>query len=120
MGCGASSSVSSASSPAATGSAGPSNRGRQPPLVAKPLVKAQPFRHGSPMTQGELNNLRNDFWSSRVEGNTHMWQALRTAAEAMLGDDLLLANAVMEVSYYLFKCIVQHVITLLSLSFLFL
>lgn len=42
--------------------------------------------------------MRNDFWSSRVEGNMHMWQNIRSAADALVSNDLMLANAILEVS----------------------
>jgi len=40
---------------------------------------------------------RENFWSSRVEGNVHMWQNILSAAEALASDDLMLANAILEV-----------------------
>lgn len=43
--------------------------------------------------------LREDFWSSRVEGNVHMWQNIRSAAEALASDDVMLANAILEASH---------------------
>lgn len=44
--------------------------------------------------------MRNDFWSSRVEGNIHMWQNIRSAAEALVSNDLMLANAILEVNFF--------------------
>lgn len=46
--------------------------------------------------------LREDFWSSRVEGNVHMWQNIRSAAEALASDDVMLANAILEVRFIYF------------------
>lgn len=68
-----------------------------PPLASIPLSPVQPYRHGSPITQGELNNARNEFWSTRVEGHQQIWQTLRSVAEAILSEDLPLANAILEV-----------------------
>ncbi len=45
---------------------------------------------------------RDDFWSSRVEGNVHMWQNIRSAAEALASDDVMLANAILEVLFFFF------------------
>ena len=41
--------------------------------------------------------MRESFWSSRTEGNTHMWQNIRSIAEALASNDLMLANAILEV-----------------------
>lgn len=56
------------------------------------------YRHGSPITQGDLQNLRNDFWGSRVDGNANMWGALRSASDALLNQDFVLANAIVDAS----------------------
>lgn len=75
------------------------SRSHQPQSVASiPLVKAKSYRHGAHITQGELNNQRTEFWSTRTEGTAIMWQSIRSAAEAMLADDLPLANAILEAS----------------------
>ena len=42
--------------------------------------------------------MRNEFWNTRTEGSTMMWQNIRSVAEALIADDLMLANAIMEVS----------------------
>jgi hypothetical protein len=70
-----------------------------PSLASLPLVPAKPYRHGAHITMGELNNQRNEFWATRTEGNSQMWQSIRSAAEAMLIHDLGLANAILEVCY---------------------
>ena len=49
------------------------------------------------LIQRDLNNMRESFWSSRTEGNTHMWQNIRSIAEALASNDLMLANAILEV-----------------------
>ena len=46
--------------------------------------------------QAQVDTQRSQFWASR--GTGYNWQALRTAAEAMLVEDLLLASAVLEAS----------------------
>lgn len=100
MGCGASNSAAVTTPTASTPNRNQSrNASNRPPAMASlPLVKAKNFRHGTTITSGELNNLRSDFWGSRTEGNTNMWLAIRSAADAMLGDDLALANAIVEAS----------------------
>lgn len=42
--------------------------------------------------------MRDSFWASRTEGNPQMWQNIRSVAEALAADDLMLANAILEVS----------------------
>lgn len=63
-----------------------------------PLTAAPPFRYGSPVTLAQLNHRRQEFWATRTDGNAMMWQAIRTAAEAMLSGDIGLANAILEAS----------------------
>lgn len=105
MGCGASNAATSvatntpSNNPSNNRGTGSSRQHSVPPLQASlPLVKAKNYRHGAPITQGELNNQRSEFWSTRTEGNTIMWQSIRSAAEAMLNNDLTLANAILEAS----------------------
>jgi hypothetical protein len=49
----------------------------------------------------ELANQRNEFWSTRTDGNAIMWQAIRLAAQALLENDLTLASAILDVYYIL-------------------
>lgn len=46
----------------------------------------------------ELTNQRTEYWATRTEGNSHMWNAIQSAADAVLLDDLALANAILEAS----------------------
>mmetsp|Transcript_38511 Transcript_38511/g.39196 ORF Transcript_38511/g.39196 Transcript_38511/m.39196 type:complete len:236 (+) Transcript_38511:156-863(+) len=93
MGCGASSrnEANDNSSPTVTGAAARSAPTRR-------ITSVRQYRHGSPITQADIVNMRNDFWGSRVDGNAHMWNALRTAAEALLSQDFVLANAIVDAS----------------------
>jgi hypothetical protein len=98
MGCGASN------------NAGPvSNANTRPPqsqqsqavvLVtsSRPLIKPKNYRHGASITQSEISNQRSEFWATRTEGNAQMWQTIRSAAEAILADDIALANAILDAS----------------------
>jgi len=70
--------------------------GGQP--VGKRLTLPAPYRHGKPITQREIERLREEFWNTRVEGNSIMWQTLHSAADAILMKDLDLANAILEAS----------------------
>lgn len=74
------------------------NGGQGPPPTSRPLVKSPNYRHGSNITQAEINNQRNEFWATRTSGNTTMWQAIHGAADALLADDLPLASAILEAS----------------------
>lgn len=95
-------------------------------MVSRPLVATRNFRHGAQITQvrqnypsralqyrliamdnmpdyfsfvtqRELHNMRETFWSTRTEGSPQMWQNIRSAAEASAAGDLMLANAILEV-----------------------
>lgn len=46
-----------------------------PPLVSRPLTRPMPYRHGTSITTGELNNIRSEFWSTRVEGELEFTRA---------------------------------------------
>eukprot|EP01036_Dinobryon_divergens_P033658 gene33658-43499_t len=67
-------------------------------LGSRPVIQSKSYRHGSTITQSELNNQRTEFWATRTDGNTHMWQAIQSAADAVLSSDLRLANAILEAS----------------------
>eukprot|EP01031_Cornospumella_fuschlensis_P028080 gene28080-33909_t len=95
MGCG----TSAARSSVPSASSSPNYRGGSgviPQIVSRPLSRPRSYRHGSSITTGELNNMRSEFWSTRVEGNQIIWQSLRSACEALLADDLPLASAILE------------------------
>jgi hypothetical protein len=47
--------------------------------------------------KGDLENRRREFWTTRTGGNQLMWSTIRCACEAVLADDILLANAILEV-----------------------
>eukprot|EP01033_Poteriospumella_lacustris_P019082 gene19082-13770_t len=100
MGCGASNAntVSNIRTPAVASSPQPR---RAPtavntPMASQPVTLPLPFRHGASITQGELNNMRTEFWTTRVEGNHQMWQTIRSACEALLEEDVGLANAIID------------------------
>ncbi len=114
MGCGASNSaqaVSQSQRPAVS-SPGVSSAVATASIVHKPVSLPKSYKHGTTITQGELNNQRTEFWSTRTEGNRVMWQAIRSAAEALLNEDVALANAILEVSYS-FWLVVYDVLTAL-------
>eukprot|EP01036_Dinobryon_divergens_P045920 gene45920-61381_t len=97
MGCGASSRASGnniINDHPVSGNSG--NVGRSAP--SQRILAIAEYRHGTPVTQADLVNMRNTFWATRVDGNSHMWNALRTAAEALLSEDFPLANAIIEAS----------------------
>ena len=48
--------------------------------------------------QEQLLSSREEFWNTRVEGNKLMWQALRSCCEAILNNDIELANAILQAS----------------------
>jgi hypothetical protein len=62
------------------------------------LTPCPPYKHGTPITEGQLKHQREEFWSTRIGGNAIMWQAIQTACEAMIVGDFLLANAIVEAS----------------------
>ncbi len=70
--------------------------------LSRRIVSLAQYSHGSPITHNDLNNLRNDFWGSRVGGNSIMWSALRTTSEALLNHDFVLANAILDVRNVMF------------------
>lgn len=51
------------------------------------------FQHN----QDQLNQQRQEFWATRIDGHSIIWQALHSAADAMLANDIALANAILEV-----------------------
>lgn len=87
MGCGASNNATSTTGPARNGN-----------VLSRPVQKSKSYRHGSEITQRELDQQRSDFWATRSGGNSHMWQAIRSAVEALLSNDLPLATAILEAS----------------------
>mmetsp|Transcript_7906 Transcript_7906/g.7065 ORF Transcript_7906/g.7065 Transcript_7906/m.7065 type:complete len:250 (-) Transcript_7906:125-874(-) len=62
------------------------------------LELPSPYKYGRMIQKDELDRLREEYWSTRVEGNGIMWQALRSASEALIIGDLSLANAIIEAS----------------------
>lgn len=63
-----------------------------------PTTANAPGNGGPVMSMAELEAQRVEFWDSRVTGNTHMWNALRSAAEALNSNDASLATAIMTAS----------------------
>lgn len=68
------------------------------PAGSRPLALPRPYSHGSKLTSAQLKTQRNEFWSTRVEGNNQMWQSLRSASEALINRDLTLANGILNAS----------------------
>eukprot|EP01039_Chlorochromonas_danica_P000428 gene428-462_t len=102
MGCGTSSPtntfIPNAPSTSQAANSAVNQSAAQTHTASKPLTQPKRYHHGSHVTQGDLNNMRSEFWTSRVEGNTIMWQTIRSAAEALLSNDCVLANAILEAS----------------------
>lgn len=63
-----------------------------------PLTAVEKFNHGAPITKNQIAFQREEYWSTRIGGNVIMWQAIRTASDAMLQNDSALANAIIEAS----------------------
>lgn len=105
MGCGASNSAATGATGqpvSGGGGSGGGNRNTNGLIVAtsvvhKTITLPKSYKHGAVITQGELNNQRTEFWTTRTDGNRLMWQAIRSAAEALLSEDVALANAIVEV-----------------------
>lgn len=64
----------------------------------RPLVLSPNYRHGSHITQHEIDRQRAEFWNTRTSGIAYIWAAIKSAAEAMLSNDLALASAILEAS----------------------
>jgi len=71
---------------------------QRPGVVSRPLVSTRNYRHGSPITPRDLQVMRENFWSTRTEGNPQMWHNIRSVAEALAANDVVLANAILEAS----------------------
>jgi crotonobetainyl-CoA:carnitine CoA-transferase CaiB-like acyl-CoA transferase len=81
------------------------------------VLKSKSYKNGGPITlvrsknmfshynliffeyKAELKSQRAEYWATRTEGNSNMWQAIQSAAEAVLANDLALANVILEVSH---------------------
>lgn len=74
------------------------NRQDESVRQGRPLVLSPNYRHGSHITQAEINRQREEFWNTRTTGNANMWAAIKGAAEALLSGDLPLASAILEAS----------------------
>mmetsp|Transcript_95 Transcript_95/g.139 ORF Transcript_95/g.139 Transcript_95/m.139 type:complete len:247 (+) Transcript_95:163-903(+) len=101
MGCGASNTaanVVSNSSPPVNTTISSNQHQHGGRGTSRPVIKSKSYKHGSPITLAELTNQRTEYWATRTEGNSHMWNAIQSAADAVLLDDLTLANAILEAS----------------------
>ena len=65
---------------------------------ASKLKPTPSFYYGKAITIDELSTLRSDFWSTRIDGNSNVWQALKSAAEALLNNDIELSRAILDAS----------------------
>lgn len=97
MGCGASNAAAS-NAPVSHNAPQQRSNFRTEVIASRPLVATKPYRHGSPITTREITKQRADFWATRTEGNAQMWQAIRSAADALLENDVSLANAILVAS----------------------
>lgn len=71
-----------------------SNNSTTPSTVnVRPLAEKQ-----ITYSEGELYNMRKEFWESRVDGSPEMYIALRNVCEAMLNNESQLADAILEAS----------------------
>lgn len=59
---------------------------------------SSPYAYGKSITSEQLTMLRDEFWNTRVGGDINMWQALRSASEAVISNDMELARAILEAS----------------------
>ncbi|KAM7252054.1 hypothetical protein ACFE04_023937 [Oxalis oulophora] len=62
--------------------------------AAKKIRKPKPWKHPTPITKTQLNQMRDEFWDTAPHygGTKEIWDALRAAAEA----DLTLAQAIVD------------------------
>lgn len=78
----------------------PQERSRPAPtgvLLSKLDRNAFPqWQPSTPLSQAEIDAMRNEYWHTRVTGAAEIWTTLRAAAEAVLNDDIELANAILE------------------------
>lgn len=55
------------------------------------------WQPAAPLSQAQIDAMRNEYWHTRVTGAPEIWTTLRAAAEAVLNGDIELANAILEV-----------------------
>lgn len=96
MGCGASSGSREVSRPVAPFRFDDGQMGNFRRTI--PLTAVDKFNHGAPITKNQIAFQREEYWSTRIGGNIIMWQAIKTASEAMIQNDSALANAIIEAS----------------------
>ncbi|KAM7278058.1 hypothetical protein ACFE04_005192 [Oxalis oulophora] len=62
--------------------------------AVKKIQKPKPWKHPTPITKAQLNQMRDEFWDTAPHygGRKEIWDALRAAAEA----DLSLAQAIVD------------------------
>ena len=56
------------------------------------------YSYGKAITVEQLDKLRLEFWSTRVGGDVNMWQALKSASEALISNDIDMARAILSAS----------------------
>jgi hypothetical protein len=98
MGCGASSRAANPPSRGGGGAMRPQFDVSNMFMRSQALTPCVPYKHGTPISEGQLKHQREEFWSTRIGGNVIMWQALQSACEAMVLGDYLLANTIVEVT----------------------
>ncbi|XP_010781017.1 ubiquitin domain-containing protein 1 [Notothenia coriiceps] len=81
------------------GSARSSTRSKKRGGRNEPLKKERPkWKCEYPMTEGQLRSKRDEFWDTApaFDGRKEIWDALRAAALAAEGNDLELAQAIVD------------------------
>ncbi|KAG5175922.1 hypothetical protein JKP88DRAFT_270922 [Tribonema minus] len=66
--------------------------------ASKRITKGPPWKYGSVVTQQQLVDMRQEYFATRVEGHSYVWQVIKAACEALLEGDEELANSIMEAS----------------------
>ena len=64
--------------------------------MGKPIELPPKWNHPTPLSVGELQRMRREFWETRVTGNMYSWSVIKTAAEALIAKDVEMCNTVLE------------------------
>mmetsp|Transcript_4417 Transcript_4417/g.6248 ORF Transcript_4417/g.6248 Transcript_4417/m.6248 type:complete len:243 (-) Transcript_4417:59-787(-) len=66
--------------------------------AGKRITKGPIWKYGSPVTKQQLNDMRVEFFATRIEGNTYIWQVIKASCEALIEGDEELCNSLMVAS----------------------